>query len=527
MINKKVRVRAAPSPTGKLQLGNLRTFLNVFLFAKSQGGDLILRIEDTDQNRFVEGGIELIIETLALYGIKFDEGPTIKGMAKEYTLKGEYGPYIQTERKEIYKEHALKLIESGKAYYCFCSEERLQKLRETQAKNKIKSGYDRKCRSLSTEEANERIKNGEIPVIRMKFPTEGFTEFEDEIIGKVRANNKEFDDQILLKSDGNPTYHFGVVVDDHLMEITHVFRGREYLTQTPKNMFLYNAFGWDSPKWIHTPLLLNPDGKGKLSKRHGSKSAVYYLRMGYLPEAVINYLALCGWAPKDELAHRDEIYSLEELKKLFSVDRMKKSNARFDQKKFDYINAKHIHNLDIDKLVDETLHWAKDIVLGSFISDKFMEKEADEIVLIEKIKKYLPLWEKNLEFFKNALKLEHERVEKLSDIPKALDFFYEENLDIKDTDWMTKNHSISELKFGLKCILPKLDNLAKQNKLFDHTEWETCVRGTADELGWKHGDLFMAIRTAVTGRLQSPPLLESIEVLGWERAKARIEFASL
>ena len=520
MDNKKTRVRSAPSPTGKLQIGNLRTFAMTYFFAKSNNGDFVLRIEDTDQKRFVEGGTELIIETLALYGIIFDEGPTIASMDSKYHLRGDYGPYFQSQRKDIYQKYAQELVEKGKAYYCFCSEERLTQVREQQQQNKQKTGYDRLCRSLTLEEAKKRIENGEKPTIRMKFPTEGYTEFTDEVIGKIRANNKEFDDQIILKSDGLPTYHFGVVVDDHLMKITHVTRGREYLTQTPKNVFLYNAFGWELPKWIHTTLILNPDGKGKLSKRHGSKSAVYYLRMGYLSDAVLNYLMLSGWSPREKDAHKDEIYTRDELIKLFSIDRVQKTNARFDQKKLDYINSKHIHKMDIDNLVNTVINWAQDIVLGQFISDKFIEKEADEIELIKQIKKYLPMWKADLGYFKKALALEHERINKLSEIPMALDFFYDDNLKWdKPENWMTKNHTKEEIAKILPQIAQELDIHAKKGELYDHEKWESTVRGFADKIGWKHGDVFMALRSAITGRLQSPPLLESIEVMGWDRAK--------
>ncbi len=526
MISKKTRVRSAPSPTGKMQLGNLRTFAMNYFFAKSHGGEFILRIEDTDQKRFVEGGTELIIETLSLYGIEFDEGPTLESMSKEYRIGGDYGPYFQSKRKDIYKKHALKLIEQGDAYYCFCSTKRLEKLREQQEKSKQKSGYDRKCREISLEEAREKIAAGEKPTIRMKLPTDGYTEFEDEIIGKIRANNKEFDDQIILKSDGLPTYHFGVVVDDHLMKITHVFRGREYLTQTPKNVFLYKAFGWEIPKWVHTTLILNPDGKGKLSKRHGSKAAVYYLRMGYLPDAVLNYLMLAGWAPKEKDAHQDEIYTREELIKLFSLDRVKKTNARFDQAKFDYINSKHIHLMDIDQLAQYVFKWAEEIVLAHFISDKFIEKEPDEIELIEQVRKYLPMWKKDADYFKKALSQEHERITKLSEIPKALDFFYDEQLAWDNPEnWMTKNHDLNEIAAALKGLLKQLQKLNDDGTLFDHDKWESTVRGYADELGWKHGDMFMALRSAVTGRLKSPPLLESMEIMGWDRAKRLIEKA--
>jgi nondiscriminating glutamyl-tRNA synthetase len=504
MLNSDFRVRAAPSPTGRVHTGNLRTFFNNYLFAKSVGGKYILRIEDTDQKRKVEGGIEAIVETLGLYGIEFDESP-LKG--------GDYSPYIQSERLDTYKKYALELVEKDFAYYCFCSEERLEGLKEEN------SGYDGFCRNLSKEEIEEKLASKTPYVIRMKFPSEGFIEFRDEIYGRIKIKNSEIDDQVLLKSDGYPTYHFAVVIDDHLMDITHVFRGREYLSQTPKNVFLYDALGWEQPKWVHTPHLLNPDGVGKLSKRQGAVSAITYLRKGYLPEAVLNYLALCGWAPKGELAKQDEIYTLEELIELFSVDRMKKSNARYDQRKLDYINSKHIRNIGVEKLVDHVFNWAENLVLKNFIADQYDENESWELELKADVGKYLPLWKKDIEYFKKALSLEFERVTYLAELPKALNFFYDEELNWTDEDWNTKNYEKKELAKGLEGILPLLEELFKDNKKVTHEEWENVVRNYADEIGWKHGDLFLAIRSAATGRLKSPPLLESFEVMGWEKVK--------
>jgi nondiscriminating glutamyl-tRNA synthetase len=497
------RVRAAPSPTGKIHTGNLRTFLNNFLFAKSTGAKYILRIEDTDQKRKIEKGTEAIIETLNLYGVEFDESP-LKG--------GKYGPYIQSERLDLYKKYALELIEKGCAYYCFCTADRLEKMKS----EKEQTTYDRLCRDMNSEDVKKRLEEGIPYVIRMKFPTEGITEFVDEIYGKIKIKNSEIDDQVLLKSDGYPTYHFAVVVDDHLMQITHTFRGREYLSQTPKNAFLYESFGWKQPKWIHTPHILNRDGKGKLSKRSGAMSAISYLRKGYLPEAVINYLILCGWAPKGEIARQDEIYTFAELCEIFSIDRMKKSNARYDEDKLNYMNAKHIRNMGVEKLVDYVIHWAENLVLEDFIADEFEEWELE---LRKKVNKYLDLWKNDMEYFKKALSLEFERLTYLSELPDSLDFFYEENLIWTDEDWNTKNHSKAELADALESIIPKLEDAFQAGENFNHEEWERVVRGYADELGWKHGDLFLAIRSATTGRLKSPPLLESFEIMGWDRVK--------
>ncbi len=505
------RVRAAPSPTGRVHTGNLRTFLNNYLFAKSTNGKYILRIEDTDQKRKVEGGIEAIVETLGLYNIHFDESPL---------AGGEYGPYIQSQRLDIYKKYAQQLIEKDCAYYCFCTEERLKSLR----KKDERSTYDRHCRNLNEEEVKNNLDEKKPYIIRMKFLVEGATEFRDEIYGTIKVKNSEIDDQVLLKTDGYPTYHFAVVIDDHLMGITHVFRGREYLSQTPKNVFLYDSFGWERPKWIHTPHLLNPDGVGKLSKRKGAMSAVSYLRKGYLPDAVLNYLALCGWAPKGEIAKQDEIYSMDELVKLFSIDRMKKSNARYDETKLNYINSKHIRNMGVEKLADYVLHWGENFVLNTFIADKYDETEDWENELKKSVEKYLPLWKQNVDYFKKALSLEFERITYLGELPEVLNFFYDEKLTWTDEDWNTKNHNKEEIADVLEKVLPKLEGIFS-NEEYNHEEWEKVVRGYADEINWKHGDLFLAIRSATTGRLKSPPLLESFEIMGWEKAKSFLQQA--
>jgi len=512
--NNEIRLRAAPSPTGRAHIGNVRTYFMSYAYAKRQGGKFIFRIEDTDEKRSVPGGAEALIEAYGLYGVIADEDP-FKG--------GEYGPYIQTERKDIYKKYAEELIEKGYAYYCFCSSERLNEVREKQKAMKLKPMYDRHCRDIDLAEAKKRVDAGEPYVIRMKFPTEGVTVCEDLIFGKVTFKNNSIEDQVLLKSSGIPTYHLAAVVDDHLMKISTAVRGTEWFPSFPKHVKLYEYFGWDMPEFAHVPVILNPDGKGKLSKRHGAQPAISYLRKGYLKEAVLNYTMLCGWAPEAEKAHQDEIYSVKELIELFDFRRVHKVGARYDQNKFDYINAKHIRQLTMDQLVERIFDWAENIVLKGFLTDKFDPMPEEDAKLMEKVKHYLPLWKKDIEYFKKALALEHERITVLGEIPDALSFFYDEKLTREDSDWNTKNHTIEELKKALKGILPKLDELFSGKIKVEHEDWEKVVRGYADELGWKHGDMFLAIRSAVTGRLQSPPLLESIEVMGWKKAKQFIE----
>ncbi len=515
-IKNEVRVRAAPSPTGRVHIGTIRTYLFNYLLYKKYGGANIFRAEDTDKKREVEGGAEAMLEAFQKVGIVFTEGPGIGG---------DFGPYIQSERLPLYKKYANELVKKGFAYYCFCSQDRLEQLRETQKSNKMKPMYDRCCRDLTLEEAEKRVANGEPYVIRMKFPKEGYTECHDMIYGDFKVKNSEIEDQVILKADGFPTYHLALVVDDHLMEITLGIRGREWMPSYPKHVQLYKAFGWDVPAYAHVPLILNPDGQGKLSKRHGAMPALAYLRKGYLWEAIWNYILICGWSPEQSKAHKDEIYTPEELIELFDIRKVHKVSARYDQRKFDYVNASHIRRYTVDQLADRIIDWAKNLVLKDFLTDKFDEPQPWEPELREKVKKYLPLWEKDRAYFIKALELERERLIVLSELPDALDFFYDDELIWTDEDWNTKNHNKKELADALEGVLPRLDTAFDGGKSFEHDKWEQAVRGYADELGWKHGDLFLAIRSAVTGRLQSPPLLECIEVIGWDKSKKFIQDA--
>lgn len=510
----KIRVRIAPSPTGRIHVGNLRTFIFNYLYAKAKNGTFLLRIEDTDQKRQVEGGIDATIEVLKLYGLNVDEGPK---------AGGEYGPYVQSERKELYKKYADDLVEKGAAYRCFCSEEKLAEMRERQEKSKQRTGYNRGCRDRTKEETDKRVEAGEEYVVRLKFPQEGRWVYKDTVFGKISIPNEDVEDIVLLKSDGYPTYNFGVVVDDHLMGITHTIRAREYLSETPKNEFIYKSLGWEPPVWVHVPEVMNPDGDGKLSKRKGALPAIAYLRKGYFPEAMLNFLSLLGWAPASESAHQDEIYNVDELVKLFDIDRIHKSQARYDEAKLNYINGKHIRNLDTKELVERIYDWAGNLVLQEFITDKYDDHPDWEGELRERVLDLLPKWKENEDYFFKALKLVHERLVYLSELPDLLDFFYEDNLSWTDEDWNTKNHSKEELAKALSGILPKLDELFSDDNNWNHDAWEQLVRSYADELEWKHGDLFMAIRSASTGRLKSPPLLECFEVIGWEKVKGHIE----
>ena len=337
----KVRTRYAPSPTGYMHIGNLRTAIFEYLLAKKYNGDFILRIEDTDQEREVEGAVDFIYNTLDLCGFKIDEGPNNE--------KG-YGPYIQSKRKAIYKEYALKLVEMGKAYYCFCSEEELTAMREKADARHKPFLYDGRCSRLSKEKIEENLKNGVPYVIRQKMPKTGQTIVEDVVYGKIKIDNSILDDQILLKSDGFPTYNFANVIDDHLMEITHVIRGKEYLDQTAKYNLLYEAYGWEKPTYIHVAMVLGEDGN-KLSKRNGDASFMDLYNEGYLPSAVVNYLALLGWSPETN----QEVFTMDELIANFNENRISKSSSQYDVKKLKWFNHHYINNLSDE----EYLTWIK------------------------------------------------------------------------------------------------------------------------------------------------------------------------
>ena len=360
----KVRTRFAPSPTGYMHIGNLRSALFAYLTAKSMGGDFILRIEDTDQERKVEGAVEFICETLNLVGLNPDEGVG-KG--------GNFGPYYQSERLDIYKKYAEMLVEKGDAYYCFCDEDRLNKLREIANARKVAFTYDGHCASIPLEEARKKIAAGEKYVIRQKMPKEGVTSYIDTVYGEIKIENATLEDQISIKSDGFPTYNFANVIDDHLMEITHVNRGNEYLSSTPKYLLLYKSFGWESPTYIHQPLVIKADGT-KISKRNKDDNLMDLINRGFLAEAIINYLALLGWCPKENR----EIFSLKELEENFDITRISSAPGCYDIKKLEWFNAHYIKQLDDEKY----LNWIKPFLTYD-ISDK-SEDWVNKLLLIYK-----------------------------------------------------------------------------------------------------------------------------------------------
>ena len=469
----KVRTRFAPSPTGFMHLGGLRTALYAYLYAKSNGGDFILRIEDTDQQRYVEGAVELIYSSLKGSGLIYDEGPDVGG---------NYGPYVQSERKEIYHKYAKKLIELGGAYYCFCSKERLESLTDENGNRK----YDKHCLHLSKEEVERRLAAGEPYVIRQNIPPEGVSEYEDMIYGTIRVDYSDLEDNILIKSDGMPTYNFANVIDDHLMGITHVIRGTEYLSSTPKYNLMYDAFGWERPKYIHLPTIMK-DATRKLSKRYGDANFDDFVKKGYLKEAIIHYVALLGWTPKDNI----EKMTLPEMVKLFSLDGISKSPSIFDEMKLRWLNGEYIRELSEDDFYAHALPYLeKSAVYGKFD-------------------------------LKKIAKLLHGRVEFLGEIPEKIDWIVslpEYDLALFDNK---KNKTDREVA---KTLLPEIKAWLEEIDDFSNDNLFTALSEKAKEKGVKSGSVFWIMRIAITGMAVTPGgATEIAELLGKTETLARID----
>ena len=472
--------RCAPSPTGYMHIGNLRTALYSYLISKHTDGTFILRIEDTDRERLVEGATDIIKSTLKITGLNWDEGPDVGG---------DHGPYVQSDRKPIYMEYAKKLIDLGAAYYCFCTKERLEKLHEEDATG----GYDRHCRNLTKEEVEKNLADGVPFVIRQKMPTEGVTSYTDSVFGEISMNNSELQDQILIKADGYPTYTFAHVIDDYLMKVTHVVRGSEYLTSTPKYVLLYDAYGWDRPTYVHLPLLMgkNPDGSvSKLSKRHGAVSFQDLLDDGYLPEAIINYIALLGWCPKNS---ETEFFNLDELKSVFTIDGVSKSPAVFDFEKLLWFNGEYIHKLEQDKFNE--------------LVKPFITTEIPENINTEKM-----------------LNLLRTRISKLSEINEKMDFFlnlpeYEKEL------FLNKKNKISEFE-TVKLVLTKAREILAEVDSFDNDTLFAALAPLTESLGLKTGTIMWCVRIAVSGMTATPGgATEIMEVIGKNESLARIDLA--
>ncbi len=473
----KIRTRFAPSPTGRMHVGNLRTALYEFLIAKHEGGDFILRIEDTDQERFVEGALDIIYRTLEKTGLVHDEGPD---------KDGGYGPYVQSERQAsgMYLKYAKQLVEKGEAYYCFCTEERLQTLKQTIGDKEI-IVYDKHCLSLSKEEIEENLKKGMPYVIRQNNPKEGTTTFVDDIYGEITVDNSELDDMILIKSDGYPTYNFANVIDDHLMNITHVVRGNEYISSSPKYQRLYEAFGWEPPKYVHLPLITDENHK-KLSKRCGHSSFEDLIEQGFVAEAVVNYIALLGWSPEDNT----EIMSLDELIKKFDYHHINKSPAVFDIVKLKWMNGEYIKAMDNEKFYELAMPYIK----------KVITKDLD---------------------LKKILDLVKTRIEILPDLEEQVDFFEElPDYDIAMyTHKKMKTNSENSLEV-LKEMLPILEN---HNDYSIDSLHDLIMEYIADK-GIKNGQGLWPLRTAVSGKQMTPGgAFEIMEILGKDESIRRIK----
>ena len=477
-MSDKVRTRFAPSPTGRMHVGNLRSALYEFLIAKHEGGDFMLRIEDTDQERFVEGAVDIIYRTMAKTGLQHDEGPD---------KDGGYGPYVQSERMKtgIYMKYAKELVEKGEAYYCFCNKERLASLKTEVVEGKEIMLYDKHCLSLSKEEVEANLAAGKPFVIRQNIPNEGTTTFHDELYGDITVENAELDDMILIKSDGYPTYNFANVVDDHTMHITHVVRGNEYLSSAPKYQRLYDAFGWESPVYIHLPLITDENHK-KLSKRSGHSSFEDLLEQGFLTEAIVNYIALLGWSPEDNR----EIFTLDELIKEFDYHRISKSPAVFDYTKLKWMNGEYIKAMDFDAFYEMAEPYIRAV-----------------------IKKDLDL--------KKIAAMVKTRIEVFPDIAEHIDFF--EELPEYDIAMYTHKKMKTNEETSLAVLTEVLPLLEAQEDFSNDALYQTLLK-YVEEKGVKNGYVMWPIRTAVSGKQMTPGgATELMEVLGKEESIARIQ----
>ncbi|HEX79040.1 MAG TPA: glutamate--tRNA ligase [Dehalococcoidia bacterium] len=478
-----VRVRYAPSPTGSPHVGNIRTALFNWLFARHHGGSFIVRIEDTDVARRVEGAVDTILEALRWLDMNWDEGPEVGG---------EHGPYFQSQRLELYQSAAKRLVEQGDAYYCYCTPERLEEMRAEQVKLKQPPGYDRRCRGLSATGSLLKFISGSRRVIRFMTPLEKQTSFTDLIRGEVTFENANIDDFVLLKSDGYPTYHLASVVDDHVMAISHVLRAEEWLSSTPRHLMLYRALGYKPPQFAHLPMLLGTD-RSKLSKRHGAVSVTEYKAQGYLAEAMLNFLSLLGWSLDD----KTEIMNRQKLIDNFSLKRVSQTAAIFNREKLDWMNGFYIRSLDIGDFTRRVI--------------PFLERD-----LSTEIKRPLPD-----KYVSRITPLIHERVKTLADVTELTDFFFIDELDYKPELLIVKKMNPDLAVKVLETSRKRLGRL----KEFDENSLEGALRPLTEELEMKTGQVFGTLRVAVTGRSVAPPLFQTMAVLGRERCLDRIKAA--
>ena len=478
-----VRVRYAPSPTGLQHIGGVRTALFNYFFAKSMGGKFILRVEDTDRERFSEESLQDLYDTLSWLGIDWDEGP-VKG--------GPYGPYVQSERTDLYRKYADRLVDNGKAYHCFCTTERLNNLREVQKREKKNYGYDRHCRNLSKDEVSKKLSEGVKSVIRLKVPLEGKTSFNDLILGSITRKNKDISpDPVLLKSDGYPTYHLANVIDDHLMKISHILRAQEWIPSGAMHILLYNAFGWDPPVYCHLPMVMGKDGQ-KLSKRHGSTSVVDFRKRGYLPEAIINYVTMVGWAYDDSR----EFFTKEELEKLFSLEKINKAPGVFDYKKLEWFNGQYIRKKSEAEIIEAVLPYLKK---DGIISEDVSEKE--------------------MTIIKNMMGFMTERLHFISDISELSRFLFKDIESYTLTDLVPKKMDFA----GTLNVLKGVRSLVEDFETKTDEENEVLFRQKSEEMDVKLGSLLMPLRVAISGSKVSPPIFESLRLLGSKKALERID----
>jgi glutamyl-tRNA synthetase len=464
-------------------VGNIHSALFAWLFARHNKGSFVLRIEDTDVERKVEGSVEAILDSLRWLGLDWDEGPEVGGP---------YGPYFQSQRLELYHKAAQRLVAEGHAYYCYCSPERLEKMRAEQVRRKQPPGYDRTCRNLKPEERREKAVEGISPVVRFKTPLNGQTRFGDIIWGNVVFDNTTLDDLVLLKSDGYPTYHLANVVDDHEMKITHVIRAEEWLSSTPRHVLLYAALGYEPPNFAHLPMLLGPD-RSKLSKRHGAVSAAEYRNQGYLPEAMLNFLALLGWSLDD----KTELFTRQELIEHFSLERVSKTAAIFNREKLNWMNGVYIRRLTAENFTQRAL--------------PFLERD-----LPAEVKRPL-----SIDYVRQVTPLIQERVKLLSEMAQLTQYFFVEELDYNTSLLIGKDMDGESTIRALGMARERLTKLEPWNE----ESLEALLRPLVAEMGLKTGQLFSALRTAVTGETATPPLFQTMAVLGRERCLRRIETA--
>ena len=485
-----VRVRFAPSPTGFVHIGSLRTALYNYLFAKKMGGKYILRVEDTDRTRLVDGAIENMLNAMKWAGVNHDEGVMLDDNGN-VVQKGEYGPYIQSERLDIYKKYIQELLDNGKAYYCFCTKERLDEVREKQKEAGETPRYDGHCRDLTQEEIDAKIAAGEPYVIRLRLPENHVIKFTDLVRGETEFNTNDLDDQVLIKTDGFPTYHFAVVVDDHLMKITHVIRGEEWVSSTPKHVYLYEAFGWEAPKFVHLPNILNKEKK-KLSKRHGDVAVEDFKKKGYLPEGLVNYVALVGWSPEEN----KEIFSMEELEQAFSIERVSKSGGVFDTEKLNWVNQHYMKDADDAMLTDLSIPF---LVEAGFVT----EEEAKE--------KY--------DFLKGMVSVLKEKLQYVKEITDHASIFFGDTVEL-ETEECGEFLKLEHIPTLVDALIEKLSNM----EVLDEASAKAMLKEIQKEHGIKGKNLFMGSRISLTGQMHGPDLNKIMEVIGKETCLNRLNY---